>query len=645
MNSSFKLPELSQVVIDDSLWNHYYKLVADVIIPYQWRILNDMIPDAEPSHCLNNFKIAAGEMKGQHKGTVFIDTDVYKWLESVAYCIHNGTGKQYENIADEIIELIGRAQQEDGYLNTYYTLAEPNSRWTNLIEGHELYCAGHLLEAAVAYYNATGKDRLLNIARRLADLICEVFGTKEGQIKGYPGHQEIELALVKLYRTTEEKKYLECAKYFIEERGSETMYFKSEIKKRDEQMLFDEFRDYDLKYSQAHVPVREQKSMEGHAVRATYMCCAMADLSLEYNDEKMFEACKTLWHSITQKRMYITGGIGSSGHLERFTTDYHLPNSSGYCETCASIGLALFGRRMFMIEQDSEYYDTVERVLYNTLLAGVGIDGEHYFYVNPLEVWPEACIVATSLGHVKPVRQRWFSVACCPTNAARTLASLSEYIYSMSKDTLFINLYISSSISTMVTNEDLKLKLDSGILQDGKVKITIKSNKEKNSCIALRIPDYAAKPLFAVNGGNAAPEIKDGYAYFKGMDSESEIEIDFNVKPRWVSANTNVREDEGKAALMKGPCVYCLEETDNGTNLASIFADIKSDITESQDDALPGNLKTLNYRGYRLKNKNEGKLYSEAKFEFEPVKVKAVPYGVWGNREKGEMLVWQKLKH
>ena len=645
MKNHMKLPELNQIVINDSLWSHYYKLVADTIIPYQWKILNDMIPDTEPSHCLNNFRIAAGEIEGERKGNVFIDTDAYKWLESVAYCIENGTGKQYETIADEIIELIGRAQQSDGYLNTYYTLVESNARWSNLIEGHELYCAGHLIEAAVAYHNATGKDRLLKIASRFADLICDVFGHGDGQINGYPGHQEIELALVKLYRDTGEKRYLECAKYFIEERGSETMYFKSEINKRDEQMLFDEFRNYDLKYSQAHVPVLQQKSAEGHAVRATYMCCAMADLALEYKDDAMLKACKTLWHSITQKRMYITGGIGSSGHLERFTTDYHLPNSSCYCETCASIGLALFGRRMFMIEQDSEYYDTVERVLYNTLLASVGIDGEHYFYVNPLEVWPDACLVATSLEHVKPVRRQWFSVACCPTNAARTLASLGGYIYSKSNQTLYINLFISSAIKTEIEGVQTEVIMDSSLLHNGKVNITVKTESGVKPSIAFRVPNYAENPVFIINGIKKVPMIEKGYAYINSVDNEIEIEINFGIKPKWVSANINVREDAGKAALVKGPCVYCIEEEDNGENLASIFIDVNSDISESRDDNLPGELKTLNYKAFRLQNKNEDKLYANAEFNLEEIKIKAVPYGVWGNRKNGEMLIWQKVKH
>ena len=307
------------------------------------------------------------------------NSDVYKWLESVAYCIHNGSGIHFEEMADEVISLIGRAQQSDGYLNTYYTLAEPYARWSNLVEGHELYCAGHLIEAAVAYYQATGKDALLKIACRFADLICKVFGPDANQIKGYPGHQEIELALIKLFRLTGEKRYLACARFFIEERGNKPSYFEAEIAKRNGKTIFPEFRDYELKYSQSHIPVREQYTAEGHAVRAMYMYCAMADLAVEYNDPDLLETCRRLWRNVTQRRMYITGGIGSSGLFERFTTDFHLPNDSGYSETCASIGLALFSRRMAFMERDAVYFDIVERALYNTVLAGISLKGDRYF--------------------------------------------------------------------------------------------------------------------------------------------------------------------------------------------------------------------------------------------------------------------------
>lgn len=672
MISPLRLPKLEQVQINDKLWSHYTDMVADVIVPYQWKMLNDKIPNANPayndwnildsqdesstqesaqpvmeSYCINNFRIAAGELKGEHKGVIFGDTDVYKWLETVAYCLHNGKCKDFEKIADEVISLIGRAQQEDGYLNTYYTVKEPEGRWTNLVEGHELYSAGHFIEAAVAYYNATGKNAILTIARRFADLICSVFGEGEGQINGYPGHQEIELALVKLYHCTSEARYLECAKYFIEQRGKEPNYFEAEIKKRNGYMHFKELSNYDPLYAQAHIPVRQQQTAEGHAVRAMYMYCAMADLASEYQDKELLDVCKKLWNNVTRRRMYITGGIGSSGHLERFTTDYHLPNNSAYCETCASIGLALFSRRMALIEQDSTYFDIVERVLYNTLLSGISEGGERYFYVNPLEVWPDACMERTSLKHVKPVRQRWFNVACCPPNIGRTLASLGQYIYAQNKDTVYINLFISSSLKATVNGAQSVVSIDSDILKSGKVSVTVKTDKDESFSVAVRIPEYADSPVFTLDGNEVEPDIQNGYAMIRGnYYGKHIITVDFHVKPQWMAADPLVRENAGKAALVKGPCVYCLEETDNGSNLASIFVRPDTEVKECSDIDLPGGLFTLNYRGKRLSRKkwDGSKLYDKAHFETEDVNLKAVPYGMWCNRTPGEMMVWQKVQ-
>jgi DUF1680 family protein len=668
MITSLRLPDIKKIQIDDALWSYYANMVAEKIVPYQWDILNDRILGADPdynnwnildsqaghfaedgvqqateSYCIRNFRIAAGELEGEHKGVIFIDTDVYKWLETVAYCLHNGKCREFESIADEVISLLGRAQQDDGYLNTYYTIKEPDGRWSNLVEGHELYSAGHLIEAAIAYYQATGKDTLLIIARRFADLICKVFGPEEGQLKGYPGHQEIELALVKLYHTTNERRYLECARFFIDQRGTEPNYFKAEIEKRGGRTIFKEFSNYDLKYSQAHIPVRQQKSAEGHAVRAVYMYSAMADLASEYGDEELLDACRTLWHNVTQRRMYITGGIGSSGELERFTTDYHLPNDSGYCETCASIGLALFGRRMALIERDAAYYDVVERALYNRILAGISTDGQRYFYASPLEVWPDACMDGTSLKHVKPVRQRWFSVACCPTNLARTLASLGQYIYAQSDDTVYVNLFISSSFDAVIGGSRAVVTTHSKLVQEGKVVITVKSEEHLPFSLAIRIPDYADKPAFLLDGKAINPDIRNSYAIISGdFSGKHIISVDFHVKPQWIAADPHVRADAGKIALTKGPLVYCLEETDNGSNLASVYADPETEVEESTIDDLPGNLPALNYEGKRLTRAGwNGKLYDRAHFEMENTKLKAVPYGLWGNRDPGEMIVWQ----
>lgn len=644
MTTQSWVPCLKNIKIKDPLWKNYVDMVARVIIPYQWDILNDRIPEASASHCLNNFRIAAGEKQGTRQGVVFLDTDIYKWLETVAYCIENGTGTEYEAIADEVIDLIGRAQQPDGYLNTYYSLVEPDARWSNLVEGHELYSAGYLIEAAVAYYSATGKDKLLHIARRFADLICKEFGPNEGQRKGYPGHQEIEIALIRLYHCTGDARYLACAKYFIDERGKEPNYFLAEIERRGGKCIFPEFRDYDIRYAQAHMPPRLQQTAEGHAVRAMYMFCAMADLAREYNDQELLRTCRTLFDNVTQKRMYITGGVGSSGIFERFTTDYHLPNDSCYCETCASIGLAMFGRRMAAMEHDASYYGAVERALYNTVLSGVSANGDRYFYVNPLEVWPPACMEHTSMQHVKPERQPWFDVACCPPNVARTLAALGHYIYALDGDTVYVNLLISSVFEVQAASARATLDMDSRLMQDGTVIFHIDVTSAPLT-LAVRVPEYAHAPAYTRNGISVTPEIQSGYAIFQLQDKgHYEIAADLHIRPTWMSADPRVRDDVGKAALTYGPFVYCIEEQDNGSDLASTFISPNTEAIATELPELPGSLPALSYPGWRLAAEDGTKpLYRKVEHVLQPAEFCAIPYFFWGNRKPGEMMVWHKL--
>ena len=627
------------IEITDPFFGHYVDMIAETVLPYQWDILNDRIEGAERSHCLENFRIAAGEKDGEFYGTVFQDTDVYKWLEAVAYSIESGKDGGFTELADDVIDLIARAQQPDGYLNTYYTLVKPEERWTNLLEGHELYSAGYLIEAAVAYFHATGKRKLLDSAIRFADLITKTFGPRENQIHGYPGHQEIELALVRLYGVTREKRYLETARYFIDQRGTEPNYFLSEIKKRDGRGIFPEFRDYDLKYSQAHMPPVQQRSIEGHAVRAIYMCSAMADLALEYDDPDLRETCIALWKSVTEKRMFITGGIGSSGFLERFTSDYDLPNNSNYCETCASVSLMMFGQRMASLTGDARYYDTVERALYNTVLAGISIDGRRYFYVNPLEVWPDVCLPATSMAHVKPVRQEWFSVACCPTNVARTLASLGQYIYALDEEALYIHQFISSKTQTKLHGRQISLTMEADLVHSGKVRI----RTDAPVPLRVRIPHYAEAPEFKLNEKPFEPRIERGYACFT-PDGAAEITLDLHISPRWCAANDQVRADAGKAALTLGPFVYCLEETDNGGNLATISVKPDAKVASNKEvNKLSVKMPQLEYDGYRTACNVEG-LYGAPDYTVHPVRLKAIPYCLWANRNPGEMLVWQKAR-
>ena len=640
--------KLRNIKITDSLFGSYTKQVADKILEYQWEVLNDRQKEALPTYCIANFKIAAGEMTGERRGIVFQDTDLYKWLEAVAYCIENGTGKAFERQADKVIELVGRAQEPDGYLNTYFTIMAPERKWSNQVEGHELYTAGHLMEAATAYYEATGKDRLLNIARRNADLICRVFGSEEGQIHGYPGHQEVEVGLIKLYRVTGDKKYLDCAYYFIDERGKAPSYFLEEIRRRGGYEFFPEFDNYDLAYSQAHMRPAKQRTAEGHAVRAMYMCSAMADLAGERQDEELLEACKAIWNNVTQRRMYITGGIGSSGLLERFTVDYDLPNRTNYSETCASIGLMMFGQRMTAVTGEAGYYDIVEKALYNTVLAGINIEGNRYFYVNPLEVVPEFCTKRTYMDHVKANRQKWFSVACCPTNVARTLASLGQYIYAKEGNTLFIHQFISSEAKIILAEGSLHVKMESKLLQNGVVRIDYESDGAEALLIKIRVPEYAKRVKATLDGNLLEPAREAGYMIIEaGEAGKHALAVYFGIDAKWVAANDNVREDRGKVALVKGPLVYCLEEKENGRNLAGMYVEINKPIEPKEPaEGLVGDIPVLEYEGIRLENEGilNGELYGEPEFELKEIKLRAIPYCLWNNRGGGEMLVWQKVK-
>ena len=637
--------DLKEVSICDPFWSKHVDLVRNTIIPYQWEAMNDRIPDAESSHCLETFKIAAGRAKGDFYGAVFQDTDVAKWLEAVGFSLACYPDEALEKTADEVIDLIADAQCEDGYINTYFTIKEPDKRWTDLCEGHELYTAGHLMEAAVAYYEGTGKRKFLECMCRFADLICDTFGTEEGKIHGYPGHEEVEIGLVKLARVTDNLKYLKQAKYFIDARGVGENYFMKEMSRPDYKLIFPEFADYTPEYSQSHKPVREQTTAEGHAVRAVYLYCAMADLAEAYQDEGLLNACKTLWNNIVEKRMYITGGIGSSGYLERFTVDYDLPNEYNYSESCASIGLALFGLRMAQITGESQYMDVVERALYNTVLAGIALDGKSFFYVNPLEVWPPACMEGTSKKHVKPIRQKWFGVACCPPNIARTLASLGQYVYSQKpeKKELYVNLFVSNETEFDWNKDKIFVKLQTEFPWVNTYSLEVKNVPADGMDLMLRVPDYAQNYQVKADG-NIYEENKESEKGYRRVhvEKDTKVEVSFAAPAKFVYANPQVRADSGKVAIVRGPLVYCLEEIDNSQNLPAIFVDTDAALREEKSD-LFGGIITVKARGKKIVESSvSDSLYSGQKPQLEDVELTAIPYPYWNNRGEGEMLVWMK---
>lgn len=684
--------DLKSLKITDSFWKKEMELVRKEVIPYQWEALNDRVKDAAPSYCMRNFKIAGKMNQEKHRlgkayeepkytfrgfealpedpehledkfyGFVFQDSDFSKWIEAVAYSLTQYPDPELEKIADGAIDIVCAAQQDDGYLDTYYIINGKDKIFTNLKDNHELYCFGHLTEGAVAYYQATGKDKLLKAAERFADYIANYFGEEEGKCKGYPGHEIAEMALVRLYEVTGEERYLQLSEFFINERGTLPYYFDIEQNLKLTEKEKNELR---YQYHQAHLPVRQQDEAVGHAVRAVYLYSGMADIARITGDESLYKACETLWDNITNQKMYVTGGIGGTHIGEAFSFPFDLPNDTAYAETCASIGLVFFARRMLEITPKAKYADVMERALYNGILSGMALDGKSFFYVNPLEVNPESCHKDERKFHVKPVRQKWFGCACCPPNIARLLSSIGSYAYTENEDTLFVHLYMGSILTKKIKDQDVDVQIQSGFPWNGKLKITVRA-KGTDFKLALRVPgwcdsftlQYDGQTLHGLTDKDADASVvdfkrierKDGYLYISGFDQEEEtITLDFPMEPQWIVANPAVREDAGKVALQRGPIVYCLEERDNGADLHLLSVD-------PTKQPVPFNMKiqeeeviALKAQGQRViqdssdPDGGQSALYAEYYVpEKESIELVYVPYYIWANRGENEMQVWTR---
>lgn len=627
-----KIP-LGKIKINDSFWSEFQKLVTDTVIPYQEKILNDEIPGAEKSHALANFRIAAGMEQGEFYGMVFQDSDVAKWLEGVAYSLAVKPDEALEKRADAVIEVIEKAQQEDGYLNTYFTIKEPEHRWQNLQECHELYCAGHMTEAAVAYYEVTGKDRLLQVMCRMADHIDRRFG--EGKITGIPGHQEVELGLMRLYHATGEERYRDLARYFLNERGKNPNFFLEESKKRGWTHFGIDPRD--TKYNQSHATIYEQKEAVGHAVRAVYMYTAMADLAGSSGDEKLYQACMNLWKNVTEKRMYLTGGIGSTGELEAFTEDYDLPNDMAYAETCASIGLIFFAKQMLEIEPNGKYADVMERAFYNGTISGMQLDGKKFFYVNPLEVNPGISGKVPGYKHVLAQRPGWYACACCPPNLVRLLMSLGKYLWDETDSAIYSHMFAGQEADL----RKARVQVDSEYPWNGAVRYRVEAKTADAFTFAVHIPSYVRNLSVKLNGENISTigKMKNGYLYIDRIWEKDDLDLTFDLKVRKVYANQKVREDAGCTALMRGPFVYCFEGVDNGAELQSlrIAENLQERIVSCEEGTLQG-ASCIELDGWRCHGSDA--LYSEEKPKKEKVRLRAIPYYMWGNRGENQMRVW-----
>lgn len=667
--------DLRAVRITDGFWHTVQENVRTEVIPYQWEALNDRVPGAEPSYCTHNFRAAARlrrkkenrefippkyTYRGFHLlpedapdpdsfyGYMFQDSDLYKWIEAAAYSLVRHPDPALEQTVDDAVELICRAQDESGYLDTYYIVNGMDRIFTNLRDHHELYCLGHLIEGAVAYYQASGKDKLLKTACRYADFVAERFGPEPEKCKGYPGHEIAEMALVRLYEVTGVEKYRDLAEFFLDQRGTQPYYFDEEARERAE------FEGSDWKpnddpdryaYHQAHLPVREQTEAVGHAVRAGYLYSGMADMARLTGDETLFDACKRLWDSVVNEKLYITGGVGGTHFGEAFSYPFDLPNDTAYSETCAAIALAFFARRMLELEPREEYAGVMELALYNTVLAGMALDGKSFFYVNPLEVDPAACRKDRRLEHVKPVRQKWLGCACCPPNLARIVSSLAAYAFTENQDTLWVHLYAGGTLTKKVGGDTLELELESGFPWKGTAKMTVRADKPVKCTLAFRIPGWCGAPEVRAPDGTERSD-RDGYCYLSGTWRDGDaVTLNLPMRPKLVMADSRVGEDLGKAALVCGPITYCMEQADNGAGLrlCRIDPERTGEIKAVPVEIGGRTVTALDVPGLRMAP-SDGPLYREyAPVKEKPVTLRFIPYFAWANRGEGEMRVWIRI--
>lgn len=628
---------LKDIRITDPFFAARIDTARQVAIPYMWETLNDRVPGVAPSHCMENFRIAAGQKEGTFEGWWFQDSDLWKWIEGVAYSLATHPDAQLEATADEAIALAEKAQQPDGYLDTYYIIGGLDKRFTNLRDHHEMYVAGHMMEAAVAYYEATGKRRLLDMACRVADCFDAHFGPEEGKLHGYPGHEEIELGLAKLYRVTGEERYIRLGKYFLDVRGQQPHYYDAERDARGEKPGWNHLRHPQAPYTycQAHKPVREQAEGSGHAVRQLYLLSGMADVGAMADDPTLVEAADRVLQNIIHKQMYITGGVGSTHEGEAFSFDYDLPPERCYTETCASIALIMAANRLNRIHPSGAYGDTVERALYNGILSGVSLDGTKYFYINPLEVWPERCLRRQDM-HVDPQRLGWFGCACCPPNVLRTLTGLGSYMFAADEDSLLVDQYIASQVDTRLGSQSLRFDLEANYPWSGQVKLTFHSSTTLK--LMLRKPAWAKAWSLQLNGAPVDAPLVDGYLHLARSFAPGDVvTLDMPMDVRFMSASVRTPNYAGKTAVMRGPVVYCLEEIDNGDKLWNLS--VQTDTADAcHREGLLGGVTAITCQG--LREDADTDLYTDAPPPATPQPLTFVPYYAWGNRGGGEMTVW-----
>ena len=586
-----------------------------------WKVKQDMVKNSTLYAVYNRFidthrfeALSCAWKEGEpDMPHIFWDSDVAKWIEGASYLLMEKRDERIEAIIDDVVDKIVSNSDENGYFNSHFLVTEKDKRF-KIRDNHELYCAGHLMEAAVAYNKATGKDKFLKAMCRFADYIDKVFRVEKSAGFTTPGHPEIELALVRLYDATGEKRYLELSKYFIDEHGmgkddaENTFSFANNMQNQDE------------------MPLRERTSAKGHVVRALYLYCGMADIAARYNDAELFEACKRLFEDMVNKKMYISGGLGSTHFGEAFTVPYHLPNRTAYAETCAAIAMALFCKRMQLLDINSKYADVAERVIYNGFLSSVSMDGKSFFYENPLEIDPKFNDVnkSTKTKERYPITQRVevFGCSCCPPNIVRFIPSIADLMYSFDDETIYVHQYMDSETEY----DNIHISQKTAYPADGKIKINCSAPQKQ---IAVRIPSWCSD--FRIN---ADYTVTNGYAYI-ALNGSNEIEIELNMPVICVKSNKRVHENAGRIAVMRGPILYCAEGVDNGEDLAGIAVDISSEFKLEESDFILPSLSVCAYR-----EKDSDMLYSKAGDDYEKFTLRLIPYYAFANRGETEMVIW-----
>lgn len=620
----FEPVSFSQVTITDGFWKPMMDKVATTTLQaciYQTEVKTPRI---------KNFEKVARNKGEKHEGIFYDDSDVYKALEAIAYSLKNHPDAALEKKADEWIDKIAAAQLPDGYLGTWYTLGGLDKRWSDM-SMHEDYNGGHLLEAAVAYYNATGKRKLLDVAIKFANHFDANFGP--GKKHWVTGHQELELALVKLYKTTHDKKYLDLAHWLLEERGHKLAvgYTWTEWK--------------DTAYAQDAVPVRYQKEITGHAVRAMYMYTGAADVAALTGDAGYMTAMNNVWEDVVYRNMYLTGGIGSSGNNEGFSNDYDLPNEQAYCETCASVGMVFWNQRMNLLTGDSKFIDVLERSLYNGARDGLSLSGDRFFYGNPL----------ASTG--KNARREWFGTACCPANIARLVASLGDYVYGASDNGLWVNLFVASNTSVKIGKTDVPVSLETSYPWEGNVKMTFHPKAKTKFALHLRIPRWAqgqavpgdlyvfddkkTSPVtISLNGKPVEYRLEKGYAVIdRDWKNGDQVEMNLPMEVKRVTSRPELKQDEDRVALQRGPLVYCVEGADNNKQAWNLILPDKATFTTSFQKDLLGGIETIQFQSPTIQVSDDGQTVST-----EVKTITAIPYYAWCNRGQNQMQVWLPRK-